>query len=199
MSKNAVPAIIGILFTMVQAFLPLSDTAVSLNDRVILALCFSVLWILYAFFAGPIENWILRSCLGKHTQKRTSKEKIDYFHNTIVNLAVSLYEVKVDENTDFFVRNVHYNNWCEVIDFILMDCCCTGDIIDNSVVTSRSQRYAGSQRHRSIDVLYLKSIVDVLYKFKGNKQFEAEVDSRTYYKHLDTIKRIVDSEVNKIY
>lgn len=194
MSKNAVPAIIGILFTMAQAFLPLSDTTTSLIDRVILAVCFSALWILYAFFADPIENWVLRSCLGKHTQKRSQKEKLDYFHNTIVNLATSLHEATVDKSTDLFTRNVYYNNWCEVIDFILMDCCCT---IDKSVVSSRSPRYAGGQRHRSIDILYLKSIIDVLYKFKGNQQFEAEVDSRTYYKHLDTIKQIIELEINK--
>ena len=197
--KKVISATLGIVFTVVQALLPLGDIGKSLEYRLFIAACFSALWILYTVYSEKIDTIILRSGLGRYSQKRNAIETVTYFHSTITHTAHTLQNTVIKESDSAFVQNLYYHNWCEVIDFVSMDCCNTGEYINSSVVSTSRYRHAKRFLNRTIDLRYLSNVVEALYTCdKNNKTyFSREIDYMVYFGRLESINKLVRQEMKK--
>ena len=193
--NKTISAIIGIIFAIVQAFLPLTEEGISIKHRLLSASTFALIWIIYTVFAEKIEVFICRSVLGRSLHKKDSNEKIEHFHNRIVPLVYSIQKAHIQN--DDFTKQYYYHNWCEIIDFIIMECCKKDGAIDDSTVSVGNKRFAKSFKTRHIDIFYLNSIVDILLKFNNNnKEFIShEIDYSHYMENLKIITKTVQTNL----
>ena len=197
--KKVISASLGIVFTVAQAFLPLTDIGKSLGYRLLIAACFCTFWILYTIYSDKVDTIILRSGLGRHSQKRNAIEAVAYFHSSITNIAHVLQNIVIKESDSAFIQNLYYHNWCEIIDFICMDCCNAGREINSAVVSTSRYRYAKRFLNRTIDLSYLSDVVEVLHVCDKNNKlyFSREIDYKVYSGRLEIITRVVNQEMKR--
>lgn len=194
--KKIISAVIGTIFVIVQAFLPLAEVALPLSHRITLALGLISIWILYTVFSDQIDNFICRSVFGRSLQKKGKDEKIKDFCEKIIPNTQILQKVTLCDKDNNFTKYYYYYNWCEIVDFIAMNCCKRDKYIDRTIIAIGCWRYANTF-HRKVDISYLDSVIEVLSEFakKNHMIISNNVDYLRYIKQLETVENIVKANL----
>ena len=163
--KKIIGSIVAAILVVTQALLPLTNDAIGLGYRLLIALAFLLFWILYILFADQIEYFICRNILGRELVHKTREQKYNDFYNDIEPECRLINDGLNQRIENEFVKNVLFHKWCKVINFILDYCCIANKKIDYDVVCYESETYVADFRKIKIDPLYIKEIILVLNQF----------------------------------
>ena len=190
--KKVISAVIGAVIVIVQGGLSLVIDINSLSHQIPLVIGLISVWIWYVVCSDQIEEFICRSVLGRNLQNKTKSEKIEEFTEKIIPNTQKLQSIRLDDQDNDFTKYHHYYNWCEIIDFVAMNCCKRNKYIDCEIIATGSRRYSNIF-HRKIDILYLNSVTEVLREFANKNELiiSNNMDYLRYTKQLEMVENII--------